>query len=48
MCSGVLLHVPQKFFELAVLFGRLAKPPFYGYGLCNEHSHAEIKLNELG
>ena len=49
MCSGVPLHVPQKFFfELAVLLGRLAKPPLYGYGLCNEHSHTEIKFNELG
>jgi hypothetical protein len=38
----------RSFFELAVLFGRLAKPPFYGYGLCNEHSHAGIKFNELG
>jgi hypothetical protein len=38
----------RSFFELAVLFGRLAKPPLYGYGLCNEHSHAEIKFNELG
>jgi len=38
----------RSFFELAVLLGRLAKPPLYGYGLCNEHSHAEIKFNELG
>ena len=38
----------EVFFELAVLLGRLAKPPLYGYGLCNEHSHAEIKFNELG
>ena len=38
----------EVFFELAVLLGRLAKAPFYGYGLCNEHSHAGIKFNELG
>ena len=42
------LYVRQKFFEPPVLFRRLAKPPFYGYGLCNEHSHAGIKFNELG
>ena len=26
------LYVRQKFFEPPVLFRRLAKPPFYGYG----------------
>ena len=48
MCSGVPLHVPQKFFELAVLFVSLAKPPFYGYGLCNKRNQTGIKFNELG
>lgn len=38
----------RNFFELAVLLGKLAKPPLYGYGLCNEHSDAGIKFNELG
>ena len=48
-CVRVFLFMfLRSFFELAVLFGRLAKPPFYGYGLCNEHSHAGIKFNELG
>ena len=48
-CIRVFLFMfLRSFFELAVLLGRLAKPPFYGYGLCNEHSHAGIKFNELG
>lgn len=48
-CVRVFLFMfLRSFFELAVLLGRLAKHPLYGYGLCNEHSHAEIKFNELG
>lgn len=38
----------RSFFELAVLFGRLANPPFYGYGLCNKSNQTGIKFNELG
>ena len=38
----------EVFFELAVLFVSLAKPPFYGYGLCNKRNQTGIKFNELG
>ncbi len=38
----------RSFFELAVLFVSLAKPPFYGYGLCNKRNQTGIKFNELG
>ena len=37
----------EVFFELAVLLGRLAKPPLYGYGLCNKHNQTSIKFNAL-
>ena len=46
MCSGVPLHVPQKFFELAVLFVSLAKPPFMDTVCANKRNQTGIKFNE--
>ena len=43
-----LLYVRQKFFEPPVLFRRLAKPPFYGYGAYRGRNQEWNTVNRMG
>ena len=42
------LYVRQKFFEPPVLFRRLAKPPFYGYGAYRGRNQEWNTVNRMG
>ena len=42
------LYVRQKFFEPPVLFRRLAKPPFYGYGVYRGRNQEWNTVNRMG